>query len=178
MRQAGDTARRPFFSCPLPIAAYLQDCADDADRPHRGAAFTLDGTRGGGWGSSLDIPSTKPDSAKSQPNAAFQLAPVKTRCFRLPVLLVRNSSVFDHAGPETRSRSRAPPFRLPLMTTASASRLILSRLNGWPICAPPDASPPASRPTTHGSAPMRFAISSSQWTCTTYPSPASRRTVP
>src|SRR5271166_5393838 len=62
-----------------------------------------------------------------------------------------HARVFDHAGPETRSRWRAPPFRLPLMTTASASRLILSRLDGWPIGAPADASPPASRPTTHGS---------------------------
>ena len=78
---------------------------------------------------------------------------------------------------KTRSRWRAPPFCRPLMTTASASRLILSRLNGWPIGAPPDASPPASRPTTHGSGPMRFAIPSPQWTGATYSSPASRRTV-
>ena len=42
---------------------------------------------------------------------------------------------------------------------------------------PADASPPASRPETHGSGPMWFAIPSSQWTCTTYSSPASRRTV-
>jgi CDP-diacylglycerol pyrophosphatase len=32
-------------------------------------------------------------------------------------------------------------------------------------------------PTTHGPGPMRFAIPSSQWTCATYSSPASRRTV-
>src|SRR5271157_1598291 len=63
------------------------------------------------------------------------------------------------------------------VTTASASQLILSRLNGWPIRTPADASPPASRPTTHGSGPMWFATPSSQWTCTTYSSPASRRTV-
>ena len=44
---------------------------------------------------------------------------------------------------------------------ASASQLILSRLNGWPIGAPADASPPASRPTTHGLGPMWFAIPSS-----------------
>src|SRR5271169_6864017 len=46
------------------------------------------------------------------------------------------------------------------MTTASAPRLILSRLNGWPVRSPADASPPASRPTTHGSGPMWFAIPS------------------
>ena len=78
-------------------------------------------------------------------------------------------------GPDMRSRC-APPFRLPLMATESASRLIISRLNGSPIGAPVDASPPAW-PTTHGPGPMRFAIPSSQWTCATYSSPASRRTV-
>ena len=71
--------------------------------------------------------------------------------------------------------------RIPVLpsavTTASASQLILSRLDGWPIRTPADASPPASRPTTHGSGPMGFATPSSQWTCTTYSSPASRRTV-
>ena len=90
--------------------------------------------------------------------------------------------------PHARPRSRSPGFRsrslrrcqglrprrtrdalaltrtpvLPsAVTTASASRLILSRLNGWPIRTPADASPPASRPTTHGSGPMRFATPSS-----------------
>ena len=47
------------------------------------------------------------------------------------------------------------------VTTASASQLILSRLDGWPIRTPADASPPASRPTTHGSGPMGFATPSS-----------------
>src|SRR5271166_3439496 len=73
---------------------------------------------------------------------------------------------------KTRSRWRAPPFCRPLMTTASASRLILSRLNGWPIGAPPAASPPPSRPTTHGSGPMRFAFPSPHWTGSTYSSRA------
>src|SRR5271157_3322786 len=60
------------------------------------------------------------------------------------------------------------------VTTVSASQLILSRLNGWPIGAPADASPPASRPTAHGSGPVWFATPSPQWTSTTYSPPASR----
>ena len=53
---------------------------------------------------------------------------------------------------------------------------VASRLNGWPMRSPTDASPPPSRVTPHGSGPMRFATPSSQWTCTTYSLPASRRT--
>ena len=46
---------------------------------------------------------------------------------------------------------------------------------GLPL--PADASPRPHDRTAHGSGPMWFAIPSSQWTCTTYSSPASRRTV-
>ena len=50
------------------------------------------------------------------------------------------------------------------------------RTNGWPMRSPADALPASSRRTAHGSGPMRFAKSSSQWTCTTYSLPVSRRT--
>ncbi len=63
------------------------------------------------------------------------------------------------------------------VTKASASRLIVSRLNGWPMRSPADASSPTSRPKTHGSGPVRIATPSPQWTCTTYSSPVFRRTV-
>ena len=53
---------------------------------------------------------------------------------------------------------------------------ILSRLNGWPVRSPTDASPTPSRMPAHGSGPMWFATPSSQWTCTTYSLPVSRRT--
>jgi len=53
---------------------------------------------------------------------------------------------------------------------------ILSRLNGWPMHSPTDASPPPSRTTTHGSGPMWIATPSSQRTCTAYSLPVSRRT--
>src|SRR5215467_13996099 len=61
-------------------------------------------------------------------------------------------------------------------TTASAPGIILSRLNGWPMHSPTDASPLASRPAMHGSGSMWFAIPSSCRTFTDYSLPASRRT--
>ena len=55
--------------------------------------------------------------------------------------------------------------------------IALSRLNGWPMHSPTDASPTPSRVPTHGSGPMWIATPSSQWTCTIYSLPVSRRTV-
>ena len=52
----------------------------------------------------------------------------------------------------------------------------LSRLNGWPMRPPVNASPKPSRATAHDSGPMRFATPSSQGTCTLYSLPVSRRT--
>src|SRR5262245_21317756 len=51
----------------------------------------------------------------------------------------------------------------------------LSRLNGWPMRSPVNASPRSSRATAHDSGPMWIAIPSSQGTCTLYSSPVSRR---
>jgi hypothetical protein len=54
----------------------------------------------------------------------------------------------------------------------------LSRLIGWPMHSPTDASPTPSREPAHGSGPMRFATPSSWRTFTTYSlpvSPAHRR---
>ena len=61
-------------------------------------------------------------------------------------------------------------------TASAPGNSFLSRLNGWPARTPTDASPPSSRMTAHGSGPMWFATPSSQWTCTTYSLPVSRRT--
>jgi hypothetical protein len=44
----------------------------------------------------------------------------------------------------------------------------LSRLDGWPIHSPADASPASSRRQTHGSGPMWVATPSLQRTCTVY----------
>jgi hypothetical protein len=56
------------------------------------------------------------------------------------------------------------------------SRVCLSRLNGWPMRSPTEASPRLSRACTHGSGPMWIATPSSQRTSTTYSLPVSRRT--
>src|SRR5436190_19872949 len=62
------------------------------------------------------------------------------------------------------------------LETASAPGDWLSRLNGWPMPSPADASPASLRMPTHGSGPMWIATPSSYWTCTTYSLPVSRRT--
>jgi uncharacterized protein YfaA (DUF2138 family) len=51
----------------------------------------------------------------------------------------------------------------------------LSRLNGWPMRSPVNASPEPSRATSHDSGPMWIATPSSQGTCTLYSLPVSRR---
>src|SRR5215467_4179537 len=51
----------------------------------------------------------------------------------------------------------------------------LSRLNGWPMHSPVNASPWPSRTTAHDSGPMWIATPSSQGTCTLYSLPVSRR---
>jgi len=77
-----------------------------------------------------------------------------------------------------RALAITPPNVLPsALSTASAPRSkVFSRLIGWPMRSPTDASPTPSRAPAHGSEPMWFAIPSSQWTCTTYSLPVSRRT--
>ena len=52
----------------------------------------------------------------------------------------------------------------------------LSRLHGWPVRSPTDASSLTSRSTMHGSGPMWIATPSSRRTCTDYSLPVSRRT--
>src|SRR5712671_4111656 len=51
----------------------------------------------------------------------------------------------------------------------------LSRLNGWPMRPPVNASPKPSRATAHDSGPMWIANPSSYETCTLYSLPVSRR---
>jgi hypothetical protein len=49
----------------------------------------------------------------------------------------------------------------------------LSRLDGWPVHSPTDASLAPSRVPAHGSGPMRFATPSSWRTFTAYSLPVS-----
>src|SRR5260370_6049504 len=51
----------------------------------------------------------------------------------------------------------------------------LSRLNGWPMRSPVNASLRPSRATAHDSGPMWIATPSLQGTCTLYSLPVSRR---
>ncbi len=52
-------------------------------------------------------------------------------------------------------------FAFRLLNAVGARDMKLSRLNGWPVRSPADASPLPSRADTHGSGPMRFATPSS-----------------
>ncbi len=58
-------------------------------------------------------------------------------------------------------------------TTSAPETFKLSRLNGWPMRSPTDASTQPSRIASHGSGPMRFATPSSWRTFTTYSLPVS-----
>src|ERR1700722_606662 len=80
----------------------------------------------------------------------------------LPVPMQEVSSACQGLRPRGTSRALAitHPSVLPSASlTASASRTTkLSRLNTWPTDAPVTASSLASRPTTHDSGPMWFAL--------------------
>ena len=54
------------------------------------------------------------------------------------------------------------------MTTSAPETILLSRLDGWPMHSPVNASSASSRIPTHNSGPMRFATPSSQRTFTAY----------
>jgi hypothetical protein len=85
--------------------------------------------------------------------------------------------VLDHAGSGGRSRWRTRQYCLPMSKRRRhPGSQRFSRLDGWPICSPADASPTSSRSPAHGSGPMWVATPSSQWTFTTYSLPVSRRT--
>jgi hypothetical protein len=114
-------------------------------------------------------PSGLPDADRRRPGG---------RAGDLPVPAQRayaHAGVCDHAGPGRRSHDA--PLVLPSAeTTASAPRRRhLSRLDTQPTRTPVNASPRASRRTTHDSGPMWFARPSSYRTFTCYSLPVSRR---
>ena len=77
-----------------------------------------------------------------------------------------------------RALAVARPVVLPSdkQTSSAPGIRTVSRLDGWPVRSPADASPTSSRTRAHGSGPVWFATPSPQWTCTTYSLPVSRRT--
>ncbi len=71
------------------------------------------------------------------------------------------------------------PVVLPssFMTESAPRMKAISRLNGWPMRSPVNASPVSSRAPAHDSGPMWLAAPSSLWTFTTCSLPVSRRTI-
>jgi len=65
------------------------------------------------------------------------------------------------------------PVMLPstLLKPCRPSGQLISRLHGWPVRSPVNASPAASRIRAHDSGPLWFATPSVQWTYTIYSSP-------
>ena len=86
-----------------------------------------------------------------------------------------HARVFDHAGSSERSQQRALTCCLPTFARRRHPGRTLSRLDGWPMHSPVNASPWPSRTTAHDSGPMWIATPSSQGTCTLYSLPVSRR---
>ena len=83
-----------------------------------------------------------------------------------------HARVSDHAVPDGCSRCRLRPYCLPRQRPCRRSgQKPFSRLDGWPMRTPVNASPPPSRATVHDSGPLWFAIPSVQWTYTTFSSP-------
>jgi hypothetical protein len=86
--------------------------------------------------------------------------------------------VYDCAGSEIGS----PRTPIPVWPSASDNGVgtpdcLISQLDGWPACAPVNASPPASRPSTHDWGSGWLA---GPFPCDSYihdSSPVSRRTV-
>jgi len=89
----------------------------------------------------------------------------------------RTKSVHTCQGLRPRRVGRAlamtPPSISPsvILTTSAPETILLSRLHGWPMRSPTDASPTLSRVPAHGSGPMWFATPSPWGTCTSYSLP-------
>ena len=75
------------------------------------------------------------------------------------------------------ARDDAPGYvAFRLMHGVGTQNRTLSRLDGWPMRPPVNASPKPLRATAHDSGPMWIANPSPQGTCTLYSLPVSRRT--
>ena len=58
-----------------------------------------------------------------------------------------------------------------ILNTSAPGTILFTRLNGWPMRSPTDASPTPSRVPAHGSGPMRIATPSPWGTLTSYSLP-------
>ena len=96
-------------------------------------------------------------------------SPDRHRISRFPLkVLTYMRRVSDRAEPTSGSRYRRFQFSLPLISTASAPRsshrfrggVSISRLNGWPVRTPVNASPAPLRAPMHDSEPVWIATPS------------------
>src|SRR5207302_8833184 len=86
-----------------------------------------------------------------------------------------HARVFDHAGSSGARDDALGCVAFHHMHGVGTQDKTLSRLDGWPMRSPVNASPRPSRATAHDSGPMWIATPSSQGTCTLYSLPVSRR---
>src|SRR5256884_7277120 len=86
-----------------------------------------------------------------------------------------HARVFDHAGSSGARDDALGCVAFHHMHGVGTQDRTLSRLDGWPMRSPVNASPRPSRATAHDSGPMWIATPSSQGTCTLYSLPVSRR---
>jgi hypothetical protein len=132
------------------------------------------------------------DPCRSQPEATRARSSVSVRLLTFPMRACGSFRRPNVRSPGSRTKSVgtcqvlrprrviqtlaiARPNVLPsALSIASAPRKFqFSRLNGWPVRSPADASPTSSRRQAHGSGPTWVASPSSQRTFTTYSLPVS-----
>src|SRR5262245_14829723 len=86
-----------------------------------------------------------------------------------------HARVFDHAGSSGARDDALGCVAFHHMHGVGTQDRTLSRLDGWPMRSPVNASPRPSRATAHDLGPMWIATPSSQGTFTLYSLPVSRR---
>ena len=179
---ACDTLSRPCVRCVLcplafPLAPALGSTRSSAAEtaPFAGLPAT---TAGSDFSRSFIVGYGSSPSRRG-PAGVYRYCP-SGRARNLPVPAhgaSAHAKVFDHAGSAGRSRIAHPAMLPSASLTASAPESIyLSRLYGWPMHSPVNASPRPSRTPAHDLGLMRFATPSSRGTCTPYSMPVSRRT--
>ena len=163
---ACDTRSRPCVRCVLcwlafPLAPALGSTGSAAVAPLCSSASQLL------WRSLTSHGRASSATAPRLPDAD-QRSTLYARCWstvRSPGSRTRSVRTCQGLRPRRAGRAlaMARPSVLPSATrTASAPGMrSLSRLNGWPMRSPADASPTPSRTPAHGSGPMWFATPSS-----------------
>ena len=103
-----------------------------------------------GYGSS----SSRRGPARRKPSGQPRGLPVPTQGASA------HARVSDHAGSAARAIARTDVSPSAGATASALRTCNLSRLNGWPMRSPADASPSSSRMPTHGAGSVRVATPS------------------